>query len=114
MLGELRTSTAAMGLTWADYLSGIKRGEDDLRREWRADAERRVKTALTLREIARREHIQPTEEDVTSAVNRIAAHRGMTEENLESLDRKAFVGYHVGVARNEKVFQWLENLETRK
>ncbi len=115
MVSELRRSIEDMGLKFEDYLAHIKKGEADLMREWRPDAERRVKIALVLREIARREQLQPSNEEVRELVNRTAERQGLSAEKLGSLDREAFSGYHVGIVRNEKVFQFLESLvEDRK
>lgn len=111
MTAELKDSIVGAGLKFDDYLVHIRKTERDLAREWRGDAERRVKIALVLREIARREHIAATAEDVEQAVNRTLAHRGMTEAEAKALDREAVIGYHTGIARNENVFKFLEHLE---
>lgn len=137
MLAELKDSLDGMSLQFDEYLMHLKKSEVDLKREWHNDALRRVKIALVLREISRREGIEPSEEDVQQAINRTVSHRGMTEEGLKTLDpvsgklrhhvgaaapsarafngvdREAFIRYHIGIARNEKVFEFLENTETR-
>lgn len=110
MVAELQNSIERMGLKYNDYLAHLRKTADDLRREWRQDARRRVKIALVLREIAKEEKIAPSDEDVQAAVNRTAAHRGLTEENLKAIDREQFFEYNRGVARNEKVFKFLESL----
>ncbi len=108
MTAELEASITRMGLNFDDYLSHLKKSRDDLKKEWRKDAERRVKIALVLREIARREKITPTPDEVQEAVNRTVTHQGLTEEDIKKIDREAFIDYNRGVARNEKVFIFLE------
>lgn len=110
MTGELEENVKRMGLKLEDYLNRIKKTAADLKKEWRQDAERRVKIALVLREIARIENIQPSGDEIQEAVNRTLAHQGINEEDLKKLDRGAILDYHRGVARNEKVLQWLEGL----
>ena len=126
MLHELSSSLKGMGLTFDEYLQHLKKSADDLRREWRDDASKRVKIALVLREIARKEHIEPNAEDIERTARRIAQHRGLNEEDLKNLDpvrgkspsvrashgvdREEFLAYNRGIARNEKVFQFLENV----
>ncbi len=110
MTSELEESARRMGLKFEDYLGHIKKTSQSLKQEWRPDATRRLKIALVLREIAKREGIQPSNEEVQEAVNRANEHRLMSEEGLRTIDRQAFSDYHRGVARNEKVFQFLENL----
>ncbi|MBI2055625.1 MAG: hypothetical protein HYT42_01905, partial [Candidatus Sungbacteria bacterium] len=91
-----------------------------------------VRIALVLREIARREKITPADDEVRQAMNRTAAHRGLSDEDVKRIDpvrgkspaaiaapsarasngvdHEAFIEYNRGVARNEKVFQFLENI----
>ena len=111
MIAELRESVSGMGLTFNDYLTHIKKTEGSLKQEWRAEAERRVGIALVLRGIARTEGIRPNPEDTQQAAKRIMAHRGVAEEERATLDSEAVGEYAQGVARNEKVFQWLESLQ---
>ncbi|MBI4132867.1 MAG: trigger factor [Candidatus Sungbacteria bacterium] len=112
MTAELRDSLAGMGLAFEDYLAAIKKSGEALKKEWRPEAERRARSALVLREIARREKIQPTAEEIELAAGRITSHRGLAEENRPSLDSDEFRVYAQGVARNEKVFKFLEELTT--
>lgn len=112
MVAELQISIERMGLKFSDYLTHIKKTADGLRREWRKDAERRVKIALVLREIARRENIQPSEEEIKKTMGRAIAHQGFDEKDLRTIDRAAFLDYNRGIARNEKVFRWLENISS--
>lgn len=107
MVAELAHAITATGAKFDEYLGHIKRTEDDLKTEWRGDAQRRVKIALVLREIARRESIKPSEEDIREAARHTAAHRG---EDATDLDARALNEYHSGVARNEKVFSFLEHV----
>lgn len=112
MTGELEHSIERMGLKFSEYLDHIKKTPESLRQEWQPDAERRVKIALVLREIARRENIQPSGSDIDEAAKRTAAHQGLTEEDLQALDHDAFREYNRGIARNEKVFQLLESISS--
>lgn len=110
MIAELNDSIVKMGLKFEEYLGHIKKNQDDLKKEWRNDAVKRVKIALALREIAKRENIAPSEEDVQEAINRTVHHQGLTEDDVKNIDREAFINYNRGVARNEKVFRFLESL----
>lgn len=110
MVAELRQSIERMGLKFDEYLEHIKKTAEDLKREWEKDAERRVKIALALREIAGKENVTPTEEDIQETAKHTIARLGLTEENIKTIDREAFLDYNRGIARNEKVFQLLETL----
>lgn len=103
MLGELRSSIENMGLSWPDYLGHLKKSEDDLRKDWQADAVRRVKYALILRELAEKENIQVSDEEVEADVAIILKQR-------PDLDKEYLRGYTYGIIRNEKVFKFLEEV----
>lgn len=111
MVAELQSSIERMGLKFSDYLTHIKKTADGLRQEWRKDAEHRVKIALVLREIARRENIEPSEEEIKEVMSRAIARQGFDEKDLKTIDRAAFLDYNRGIARNEKVFKHLESIE---
>jgi len=110
MLVELKESTQGLGLKFDQYLGHIKKTEAGLKAEWRPGAGRRVKFALILREIARREGIRPSQEETQQAVDRVAAHRGLSQTDQNTLDRASLMVYASGIARNEKVFEHLERL----
>lgn len=139
MIAELKDGIQRTGLDWTTYLANIKKSEEELKKGWVKDAERRVKIALVLRRIARTEKIEPTEEEIQEATNKTVARLGISEEDFEKIDpvrsrtrthpvrgntangagasatsngidRNAFLEYNTTVARNEKVFRFLENL----
>lgn len=106
MIQELRASIADMGLKWDDYLSHLKKTEEDLKKEWGDDAKRRVRTGLVLREIAKKENIHPSDEEVQREVERIL--RPYHDEERKTIDLTRLKDYAYGVVRNEKVFKLLE------
>ena len=103
MLGELKSSIENMGLNWPDYLGHLKKNEDELRKDWQFDALQRVKYGLILRELAEKENIQVSPEEVESDVASIL-------KQSPDLDRDYLRGYTYGIIRNEKVFKFLENI----
>lgn len=110
MVGELKNGVERMGLKFDDYLSNLKKSVEDLKLGWNKDAERRVKIALALREIAKRESIEPAEEEIQSEINRFAAHSRISDQELKKIDKKQIFEYAYGVTRNEKVFEYLEKI----
>ncbi|MFY9462344.1 MAG: trigger factor [Candidatus Sungiibacteriota bacterium] len=110
MTGELRSSIERTGMQWPDYLGHIKKSEEALRKDWEKDAVRRVKIALVLRKIGRVEKIEPTEEEIREATTETVSRVGINGEEFKKIDRAAFLEYNTTIARNEKVFKFLENL----
>ena len=70
MLDELRVRLAEQNIGMEDYLRATERDEQKLLTEFRPDAERRVKTLLVLSEIAQKEGIEVTDEELEAEVAR--------------------------------------------
>lgn len=108
MLDELKIQLAEMQLKFEDYLSQIKKTEEELKTEFQPLALKRVKMALILKEIAQIENIEATDEEIENKINEILSHLPEPELkdkiNLEEL--KIFAA---GLIRNEKVFELLES-----
>ncbi len=114
MREELMRNITKMGLQWDEYLTHIKKSEGDLKQEWAEDAEKRVKIALALREIAKREGIAPGVEEIQEAADHWIAQSNLAGEELKKIDKEGLSQYALGVVRNEKTFQWLENTDAHK
>lgn len=84
MLSEMSDNISRMGLKFDKYLEHIKKTEDDLKKEWRTDAESRVKGQLILNQISKEEKIQPSEEEVNKNVDAIISqYKDAKKENVE-------------------------------
>lgn len=57
MMHELQEQVSQRGGKWEDYLKAIKKSPEDLKKEFTPQAQKRVKAALLIREIAKREHM---------------------------------------------------------
>ncbi len=111
MTEELRRGIADLGMKWEDYLVHIKKSPEELGREWRPEAERRVSVALTLREIAAGEHIEPSEEEVRERESHFLRQFKTAHQAENTIDPVELREYTKGVLRNEKVFEYLENIK---
>jgi len=70
MLDELRVRLAEQNIGMDDYLRATERDEQKLLTEFGPDAERRVKTLLVLSEIAQREEIDVSDEELAADLAR--------------------------------------------
>jgi len=101
MLAEMRNNISRMGLQFEKYLEQIKKTEEDLKKEWRTDAEKRVKSQLVLNQISLDEKITPPEDEVKKNVDAILGqHKDARRENVEV--------YVKMMVSNEEVFKLLE------
>jgi len=106
MLDEMRRNITQMGMKWDDYLTHIKKTEEELRNGWEKDALKRVKYGYILDEMTEKEKIELTPEELEKEMTAmIDYHKKLGQE----LDKERVKRYLTGIMRNEKLFQLLEN-----
>ena len=106
MLDEMRRNITQMGMKWDDYLTHIKKTEEELRNGWEKDALKRVKYGYILDEMTEKEKIELTPEELEKEMTAmIEYHKKLGQE----LDKERVKRYLTGIMRNEKLFQLLEN-----
>lgn len=108
MINELQGSVRGMGLDFNKYLQEIKKTADDLKKDWREQAEKRTRIGLTLRAIAEKEKIEVSEKEIEERINENLARYSNIEEIKKNIDFEALKEYTENVIKNEKVFQLLE------
>lgn len=106
MVQELQANITSLGMEWKEYLQHIKKKEEDLQSGWHADAEKRITFALLLKEVAEREHITPSEDELNAWTYQYLA--SQDDRVKKSLDPARVKEYAYGVIRNEKVSHFLE------
>jgi FKBP-type peptidyl-prolyl cis-trans isomerase (trigger factor) len=100
--GQFENDIARMGgIKLEDYLSHIKKTVEDLRKEWKSDAEKKAKFQLILNKIAEEEKIIAPREEVEKEVSHIVAHH-------KDADHESVRVYAESILRNEKIFQLFE------
>lgn len=72
MLVSLQRRVADMGLLLEDYLKGQGKTLEQLKNEWRAQAEKNVRMELGLSEIARMENVAVTDAELQAEIDKIA------------------------------------------
>lgn len=108
MINEFRISIKNIGLDFDRYLKEIRKTIEDLKKDWHKEAEKRVKIGLCLREIAKKENIEVSEEEVKEKINEDLKHYPDVEEVKKNIDLNVLKDYTKNILRNEKVFSLLE------
>ncbi len=108
MLKELESGLKEHGLGLETYLASVKKSVDDVRKDFRAQGEMRVKIALVLSEIAKREQVTVSDEELTLRVEGVLKRQSLKERRAS--DMGLLSQYLLGIIRNEKVFELLEHL----
>jgi trigger factor len=102
MIAEFRSNVERMGIKFEDYIKHINKNEDDLKSEWKDEAEKRSKIQLILNKIAEAEKIEEDEEIVKKEIEEILKqYKDTNPVNVENYVRTMLL--------NEKVWQFLEN-----
>lgn len=111
MIGNLDKDLHANGMELGLYLAQMNKTQDDLRNQWRDEAERQVKIVMILHKIAKDNHISASHEEVDEALSATVQSMVMKGEvdktnlNIESL-RNDISSRII----NERVFEFLEGI----
>lgn len=101
MLAQMKQDIARFGGTWEDYLAHSKKTEDELKADWRKDAEKRSLSQILLHKIAQVEKLAATEEEIEVELVRILA-------TVQDADENRAKAYLYQALTNEKVLKFLE------
>jgi len=93
-------------LSFEEYLKQVKKTEDNVKRELRVEAEKRIKNFLVLRQIGKAENIEPTKEEIEEEMNKFI--KNYTKEESDKIDINQLKEYTKDAIFNEKVFEKLE------
>jgi trigger factor len=110
MMAEFEQNISGMGMKLDDYFASIKKTRDEVRNSWKENAEKRVKSALALKEIAKLENISPESAEIEEEMNKTMAYFKNQGDMEKKVDMERLYNYVKGVLTNEKVFKFLENL----
>ncbi|MEI7513693.1 MAG: trigger factor [bacterium] len=102
ILYRMESDITQMGLKFEDYLKHLNKTVEDLRKEFRADGEKKAKLGLILNEISKIEKITADAEQVAKEVAMILEHYKEADPERARLHAE-------NVLTNEAVFQFLEN-----
>jgi trigger factor len=112
MMAEFEQNIAAMGLQLETYLENIKKSKSEISKGWKETAEKRVRAALVLKEIAKAEEIEVLSKEVEEEMNKVLAYYKSVPNNMEkNVDMERLYSYAKGIISNEKVFKLLEGIK---
>lgn len=97
------SSEGKMVINFEDYLKSIKKTERELRDELRTKAEERIKISLIIQEIAQREKISPSPEEIEEEIKKIAELEKDSKKAREQLNTEAVKNYIKNLLINRKV-----------
>ncbi|MFH1611017.1 MAG: trigger factor [Patescibacteria group bacterium] len=84
MIGEMKHSVESQGMDFEEYLKSIKKTYADIKIDFAPSAVMRVKAALILKEIAKLEKLEVSEDELNKEIEHVASH-------YEEKDQKAYI-----------------------
>lgn len=104
MLAKFKHDIERFKMNPEDYLKELKKTEEDLKNEWRADALKRAKMNLILPKIAEAENITADEKEIEHELQHLKEH----DKDINETHAKLYLRM---VLTNEGVFKFLENVK---
>ena len=105
MLAELEEQIKKQNLKFDDYLSNLKKTKEELKKELRAPAEKRVKTSLIIKEIAKQEKIIVSEKEIDNQIQQISKIYKDQTDVLEKINLPANRHYLSNVIATRKTME---------
>lgn len=104
MMSQLDYDISMAGLTMEDYLKNIGKTLEDIRTEWKTEAEKRSAMQLLINKIVTEEKLEPTEDELNAEVAKIMEFykntQGVTDDQARA--------YVTTVLTNQKFFTFID------
>lgn len=101
MVSQFKGDVARAGMEFDKYLEQTGKKEEDLRKEWRQDAEKYAKNQMVMNKIAIEENLVPEKKLVDEEVEKII-------KNYKDADRNRAKTYVETMITNDMIFKFLE------
>lgn len=102
MESKMKADIEGVGLKYDDYMKNLGKTPEDMKKDWRENAEKRAKLQLVVAEIAKAENLKAPKEAVEAEVKKVM-------ENYKDVDENNARAYIESVLENEEVMKFLES-----
>jgi trigger factor len=108
LLEEMKTNLAYQGISWEFYLQRTEQDEEALKENFKPRALHQVKNYFLLKEIALKEGIEVSDEELDARIEELAEQFQMTKEQLrEYYEKSGQLGSLRSEIETEKTLQFL-------
>lgn len=114
MMHEMEHSIAKQGMAFADYLKSIGKTHDELLLDFVPDAMKRVKSMVVMREIARRENLDPTDKEALDEQLKMLNMYADDPETQARIRSEEGEDYIRAMLKNRKVLQFIRETMIKK
>lgn len=108
MFLELKRDLEKNGVTIEQYLTDIKKKEEELFNEFKAQAEKRAKAALLSRTVAKEQNIAATQEEIDQELKHLTEHYREDAAAQENLRKPEVRDSIASMIQNRKVMAWFK------
>lgn len=110
MFEEMRQDIESRGGKMEDYLTSLKKSADEFKLEMLPTAEKRVKTAVYVKHVAKENEIEVAQEELDQEIDRVLeAANDQDEETKERISSPEYREYVGNMMRNRKTLEHLKD-----
>lgn len=110
MVREFGAQVESMGMSFADYLTQMKKTEEEMKKEWTPQAKKRLAAHLILIHLADDQDIDVDSPEIEAEMNKTLQSYKNIKDIEKNIDMERLYSATRGQLRNEKVFDYLEKL----
>jgi len=114
MVEELEHNLSHQGVKLTDYLSHLKKTQEEMLLDFAPQATRRVKSALILREVVQKENINVSDEELDGEIHKVLATYGNSPEASQELHRPEYQDYLRNALLTQKAVDRLKSIMVEK
>jgi trigger factor len=108
-LAELEQDIQRQGMKFEDYLQSLKKSKDELRKGFLEPAEKRIKTALVLRHIAKEEKIKVEDKEIDQEIKKTLETYKNDPEIKKQVELPEYRYYLANVLTSQKTMEFLKS-----
>lgn len=108
MVHEVEHSLSDQGMSFDDYLKSLNKTKEELQREFRPQAEKRVKSAIAAREIFQKQQLSITDDEVNKEIEELAKRYPANPEVKKQFEIDDYREYLKNMLGNRKVIEFLK------
>ncbi len=108
MIAEFEVQLGSMGADFDSFLSQTGKNREEIEKEWRPQAYKRVLSSLALEAIAKEREIEPSAEEIETEMNRVLQYYRSIQQAEKDIDLARLHQYSSARLRNMKVLEFLE------
>jgi trigger factor len=114
MMAEIKQSVERQGGKFEDYLQSLGKNEEQIKADLLPEATKRVKIALVIKEISKKEDIEASDKEVADKVEEIKKQHADNKEVQEMVKSEEYANYVKNLLTNQKVVVKLKEWNTKK